>query len=540
MIIIESPTFQRTREQGRKLLLFIKQDSLDHDELKRYYADPLFQQDPGISHMCFCGLLYNGKKISATMGKHFLQETFLRPNKELMSHIHEIIVADASYFKLLSGRTKITDCYGEKLQCQLKGFEQKLCVYVPNYRSIFYNPKNEELIKTGLKALVSYQSYDIIKSGEWAYDMEDAVPLLKKCLNHPSLTCDIEATGLGLGSEIISIAFAWNEHEGIALYHFPKWYPLLKFFFEECDKRGVKLIFHRATFDLKLIIWELWMKGPFNYSGMFEGLHCFRHVECSQILTYLALNSTTEVSLGLKENSYEWAGNYGIGIKDASNVEPKKLLTYNLKDVLATWYVWKKYWPVCEKDHQLQVYREIFQPSINPLLQMMLVGQPVDLKRLDEVDQELQDEKKRCMDIIQNTQEIILYTTILKDRALKKKNDSLKVKQFDFWEFPDVVYNPNSDLQTRGLLFDYLGYEPTDFTDKGAPSVAGKVLPKLLGKGPYDHVIQALIDLAKVTIILSTFITGIRRDTVAGYLRGDYSIGGTQSGRLSSGEVKDS
>ena len=74
--------------------------------------------------------------------------------------------------------------------------------------------------------------------------------LIKK----PALTIDIETTGLHLGSEILSIAFAWDKHNGGAIYmkHINK--QLIKEFF--VNYKGT-MIFHNALFDCKHLIYNL-------------------------------------------------------------------------------------------------------------------------------------------------------------------------------------------------------------------------------------------------------------------------------------------
>jgi DNA polymerase-1 len=524
-------------QKSIRITLLIKEDAFDIDMLKKYYIDPLFNRDHSIGCVIAVSLLYNGKKVNATIGKAYLELLLKEASEALPDGLPKtIICADGPYFKFLTKRTKITDVYGEKVPCTLKGWEQFSTVYVPNYGALFYNPENINIIKSGLDALITYKSYDIINSGEWAYDQEDARYLLLKCLTKHSLTCDIETTGTMLGSKIISISFAWDCGNGIAIYNYPGWYKDLKFFFEAYRKQGGKLIFHRASFDVKILIYELWMRGPCDIHEMFKGLQIFRTVEDSQLLTYLARNSTADISLGLKENSYEWAGNYGIDVKDASTVEPKKLLTYNLKDCLATWYVWEKYWPVCETDKQLKVYADIFQPSLLPFLQMMILGLPIDLDQVDKVEKQLMQTQSECRKAIFNNWNVILYTTILQNENMKAANAKLKVKVHPFYHFADTQFNPGSGKQVAGLLYDYLQYPITELTDTGKPSTSGKALKALIGHGKHDDLIQKLLDLAEVNKILNTFVRAFKKNTIENFLRGTLNLGGTQSGRLSSSD----
>ena len=96
------------------------------------------------------------------------------------------------------------------------------------------------------------------------------------------------------------------------------------------------MIFHNALFDCKHLIHNL-------FPSIQQGLDIFEHVEDSMLYAYLAKNSTTEAKLDLKFNALEFAGNYGINIKDASELPVEVLLEYNLKDCLATWFVYSKY-----------------------------------------------------------------------------------------------------------------------------------------------------------------------------------------------------
>jgi DNA polymerase I-like protein with 3'-5' exonuclease and polymerase domains len=94
-------------------------------------------------------------------------------------------------------------------------------------------------------------------------------------------------------------------------------------------------------------------------------------------------------------------------------------------------------------------------------------------------------------------------------------------------------FNPNSVLQLRKLLFDYVGLEPTGIkTDKGEHSTNAEVLDKLA----LQHEIpQLILDVRKKTKIKNTYLDKIipqlDRDS---HLRTNFNLHGTTSGRLSS------
>ena len=117
-----------------------------------------------------------------------------------------------------------------------------------------------------------------------------------------------------------------------------------------------KMIFHNALFDCKHIIHQFFPNNPDSRVEMHKGLYAFKNVEDSMLYTYIAKNSRTEVKLDLKSNSLEFAGNYAVDVKDATKLPTDVLLEYNLKDCLATWFVYDKYRDIVIRDNLLESY----------------------------------------------------------------------------------------------------------------------------------------------------------------------------------------
>jgi len=189
------------------------------------------------------------------------------------------------------------------------------------------------------------------------------------------------------------------------------------------------------------------------FSSTQEGLDTFENVEDSLIYTYIAKNSTTEAKLDLKSNSLEFAGNYGIDIKDASNLPVNVLLKYNLKDCLATWYVYTKYKAIVLSNGLIEPYTTIFQPSIKVLLKMMLVGLPLDNSRVLEVEKELTTKHNKHVSAIANYPEIIKFNWGLRHDAMTQTNSQLKRKCKPFSDFLDLEFNPKSNKNIRELFY---------------------------------------------------------------------------------------
>ena len=92
----------------------------------------------------------------------------------------------------------------------------------------------------------------------------------------------------------------------------------------------------------------------------------------------MCTNNTQENTLGLKENALSFTGQYAVDVKDISLLPVNVLLEYNLKDVLATYWLYNKRKKELVTENQEEVYNQVFLPSIPVLLEMMLVGLPLN------------------------------------------------------------------------------------------------------------------------------------------------------------------
>ena len=508
-------------------LVLIKEDAIIEHELLKYYVNPLHDKGIDKDSIAVYGLLYEDSKVKAELGKAYLRMLLSKILK--LETVQNIIVADNSYFKWLTKKTKVIDCYGETFSAKLDGYEDFKVVLVPNYKSLFYNPNNQELITEGLTAITGFKKPNIIHSADYITTPDKVEDFLAKLCTKKALTIDIETTGLHLGSQILSIAFAWDKHNGgvIHLEHINK--DLLKEFF---IKYSGTMIFHNALFDCKHLIHNL-------FESIQEGLNVFEHVEDSMLYTYLAKNSTTEAKLDLKSNSLEFAGNYGVNVKDASNLPLDVLLEYNIKDCLATWHVYTKYKTIVENNNLLEPYTTIFQPSIKVLLKMMLIGLPIDNTKVLEVEKELQDKHDKHVSAIAKYPEIIKFNWALRHQTMVDVNNQLKRKCRPYSDFMDLEFNSKSNNNIRELFYTQLGYEATDFTETKQAATGSKTLKKLLliaKEESHKEILEHLIGIGQTSKILSTFIKAFKKYTTDGFLHGSLKLGGTQSGRLSSSD----
>lgn len=506
-------------------LILLKSGTVDHHNINEYYLNKL--QELGIpkTEVDTRELIYDTPaKVSAKCGKKWLEK--LLPT--IPDSVNKLIVTDSNYYKWLLKTTKSGDGYAEAKLGLLEGYERFRIVYVPNYETLFKQPENAVLIDIGLTALTTLVSNSIIHSEQYAVAYGEDVYLLDQLYQYPQLTVDIEAYGLAWDSAIATIAFAWDQHNGIAIDVRETGYLNVKRFMSQYQG---EFIFHNSLYDVKLIIRNWWMKHDLDYAGMQKGLGVFESVQDSMLTAYLAKNSTTTTALDLKSNALEFAGKYSIDVTDISKHSQEDLLRYNLIDTLATWYVWNKF----IDEVPTEPYLDIFQPSLKPLLKMMLVGLPLDAARVDEVNDELLAQEATYRAQVQVNEYVRTFTAKLQNEAMQYANSKLKTKVKPIEDFAHVTFNPSSGPQVGRLLYEEIGLPVLDKTKSGRPSTEAKVLKNLKNHTQDVDIIElidAILGIADNSKITGTFIKAFKDS--GNWVHGNLKLGGTQSGRLSS------
>ena len=516
--------------------------------IKNYYILPLINK--GIPEQEIEVLTYYGdSKISVPKAKEYAKDILERSQGKY------IYITNSAYYQALTGSKKPSSRYGYVDPCILdKGCSVVLGV---SYQTLIYDPKNQEKLDLSLEALsnaCTNQSnplgLGIIKTTKVGNTVKEVASLLEELKSKPMLTVDIETYGLKHNTAgIATIAMAWNKHEGVVFTvdylrtteEAKEVRKLLRTYFLETVHQPK--IYHNCTFDIKVLIYNLFMENDLDNTGLLLGLETLTTAfEDTRIIAYLATNSTAGNSLGLKDLAYSYTGNYALDeIQDITSVSLDKLLRYNLIDCLATWYVYKKYYPIMVTDQQEDLYKGLMKDSLKLIIQMELTGMPMIESRIQEVKEQLEGQANDALSII-NTHPLILdYITILQEEAMVKANAKLKKKQHPIEHFKHITFNPRSIPNLRGLLYDVLNLPVIDVTEKGKPATGADTLVKLLVHVKNDshrELLQAIVDLSKVNKILSAFIPafeeGINKEDGRKWLHGNFNLGGTVSGRLSS------
>lgn len=184
--------------------------------------------------------------------------------------------------------------------------------------------------------------------------------------------------------------------------------------------------------------------------------------------------------------------------------------TYAAMDALCTFLLYEKFVKIKQNKKLKWVYENILIPGCRFLTDIQDNGVPFDKKRL-----------YLSQEIMQNDI----------DASIAKLYENPAIRKFE--EINAKSFNPNSTVQLRQLLFDFLGLQPTGKkTGTGAHSTDAEVLKELASQ---SEVPQLILDIRQKSKIKNTYLDKIipqlDRDS---RLRTGFNLHGTTSGRLSS------
>lgn len=539
-------------EERNRYKICILVNDIRKDEILREYIIP-FDLNP--EEIIVISLFQNKakKKTPCIEQKAYIQNELVPVLNDL--GIEYLLVGDGDYFKTITKSPKVDTVLGYVLDTDYGSYKT---VYIPNYRTIFYDPtKVREKIALGIGALQAWiqgtyvaPGVAIIKSGSYPRNLEEIASWLHQLHSCPALTCDIETFSLKhYSAGIGTIGFAWNQGEGVC---FPvdlldepsdraKARRLLKEFFETYQG---KIIYHHIAFDVTVLIYQLFMEHLLDNKGLLYGLEVMlRNWDDTKLISYLATNSCAGNKLSLKDQAQSFAGNYAQSdIKDIRKIPLPQLLQYNLVDCLSTWFVHTKHWGRLIDDNQLEIYESIFKPATKDIIQMQLTGMPVDMNRVREVKALLQTDYDNALKIMQDNPIIQKFTYELNEQWVIDKNETYKKKRVTLAD-ANESFNPNSGIQLQKLLFEDLALPILAKTENKQPATGGDVLKDLRNHTQNENILSfltALIDYKAVDKILTSFIPAMEEAQQGEdgwhYLFGNFNLGGTVSGRLSSSD----
>ena len=486
------------------------------------------------------------KKTAAKDIKQYIEETIIPFVKK--NQCKYILVCDGEYFKYLTKKPKANPYLGYVISTDI-GF----VIYVPSYKGSLYDVSFGSKLDIAFNALslhldgsYSDPGKNIIKTQVYPSSPTEIATVLDSLHSTNKLTCDIETWSLKhYDSGIATITFCWNEHEGTAFsvdfsqnQRNEEIRSLLRSFFE--SYKGT-LIFHNITYDMYILVYQLYMQDLLDIKGLLTGLEVLlRNFEDTKIISYLATNTCAGNNLSLKTLAQEFAGNYAQEeINNIDAIPKEELLRYNLIDGLSTWFVFNKYYPIMVKDNQEDIYKNIYKPAVKDIIQMQLTGLPMDMNRVLAAEKEMEAIKEDAFNRILGSNIIKSFMEDYKNKWVEYKNSIYKKKTVTVDDCNEV-FNPNSNNMLKDVLYSYLKLPVLDQTPAKEPAVGKDILAKLINHTQNQEekdLLQALVDYKDVIKILTAFIptfkAAIPTDNGRSYIYGSQNATGTVSGRYS-------
>jgi len=277
------------------------------------------------------------------------------------------------------------------------------------------------------------------------------------------------------------------------------------------DKKIV--VFHNAKFDLAFFEYH------FNFN--------FPRFEDTMLLHYLidenpgthglkALAMKYTVYGDYEKGMYDWMAQYrkehGILKNDFNwgDIPFDIMKLYAGMDAAVTFLLYEKFIKIKQNKRLCKVYENILIPGCRFLTDLQDNGVPFDAQRLLKGQLLMQEQIDEAI------------ATLYRDPA---------IAQFEAINGKD--FNPNSTMQLRQLLFDFLGLTPTGKkTGTGANSTDAEVLGELASQSEVPGLILAIRQKSKIkNTYLDKILPQLDRDS---RLRTGFNLHTTTSGRLSS------
>lgn len=552
------------RSNNYDVAILIKQASFDKSSMETNYVNPLHALGIPAESIVGISLEYGqNNKVNKKQMTEYIEYIKLYLSK---LNIQYLLCADSSYYKELTGQKKAETNLDKAVPCTVKGLEHIKVIYMLNYASLIYNPAQQDKIDMAIDTLVAAYNgaTNNIKleftDARYPTSYNEIKAELERLHQYPSLAIDIEAFSLKLGKAgIASICFCESQTAGTAfLVDYKPCVPtgglygnqvrnepirrLLKEFLT--TYKGEK-VFHGGSYDIKQLVWELWMNHPLDFKNLVDGTHIItNNYHDSLFVSFLCLNSTARPELGLKPLSYEYAGDYGEeSIKDVRKIEPFQLLKYNLTDGCCTNFVIDKYWERMFDDEQEEVYRH-FLDMQRVLTVTELHGLPMDEQQLIRVSTKFENRRDELVasinkhDLTEQARAIIVSGKVIEDNKKLKK---IKRKFEDYDE--KFEFNPNSSQQLAVLVHKVMGLPITKLTPTKEPKMDSDVLQTLIHKtnDPEEKQLLAeIIELSELSTVINTFIKAFKEGMLKAdgrrYLHGNFNLARVKSGRLSSSD----
>ena len=423
-----------------------------------------------------------------------------------------LILVGSEPFKHFTKKTSITEYNG-------KVIEERFLALI-NPAMIKFRPEAKKSFEEAVESITGYVSGDLVQKslGEdrcfGIQDSEELHKYLQEALDHPNdfIGLDSETSALYCRDGfMLGFSMSYKREHGV--------YVDCECIDEKAEKMMQELfnkkrvVFHNSKFDLQ------WFEYHFNFE--------FPHFEDTMLMHYMFdENPGTHglKTLAIKHTDYgdyeaeldNWIKDYlkRTGILKASfsyDLVPFEVMkNYAAMDAIVTFLLFEKFEQAIKKNEKLYwVYKNLLIEGVRFLKDVEGNGVPFDKTRLEFGQKRMGEDIDNAVEALQSFPEVKAF--------IKAKGG----------------FNPNSTLQLRSLLFDYIGLAPTGKkTGTGADSTDAEVLGILAEQHEVPkHILEIRQKVKIKNTYLDKIIPNLDRD---GRLRTGFNLHGTTSGRLSS------
>lgn len=424
-----------------------------------------------------------------------------------------LILVGAEAFKQFTRKTSVTEYNG-------KIIDEKFLALI-NPAIIKFKPEAKKSFEEAIESISGYVSGELKiekLSEDKCYgiqDKEQAIDFLQKAIDHPLpyIALDSETSALYCrDGYMLGFSMSYEPDHGI--------YCDADVIDEDVEAKMQELfnkktvVFHNAKFDLQWFIYHFNFNFP-KFEDTMLMHYMFDENPGTHGLKTLAMKHTPfgDYEKPLEDWSAEYRRKHGI-LKEAFSYDliPFDVMKdYAAMDAVVTFALYQKMRPAIEKNKRLLwVYENILLEGCNFLRQVENNGVPFNRERLEFAQGVMQEDIEKAVAELYEFPEVRQFE--------KARGDS---------------FNPNSTVQLRSLLFDYINLTPTGKkTGTGAHSTDAEVLGQLAEEHPVPKHILEIRQKNKIkTTYLDKIIPNLDRDS---RLRTGFNLHGTTSGRLSS------
>lgn len=391
---------------------------------------------------------------------------------------------------------------------------------ISNPAMLAFKPEGKPDFQRALDKLHKYIGGEIAAKTTGDYkgieDTEEAKQYLLEILENAQgyVAWDTETTALyPRDGYVLGVSLSYATHQGR--------YISCDCLDEECIEllqqiaNNYSAVFHNMKFDYKMIKYHLGIDFDRDRVHDTMLLHYALDENDSHGLKQLALKYTDygDYDSALDDFKKEYCAQHGMLQEDFTyDLIPFDIISeYASIDTAVTYDLFNKFWPIVQKnDKLLKVYKELLVAGTLFLMDMEEVGIPISRERMEAANNYLDRE------ILAAKEAVYSFDEVKQFEAITKK-----------------IFNPNSVMQLREVLFDFVGLKPTGKKTKaGAISTDAEVLETLSEEHPLPKAILKVRQLGKIqNTYVSKILPQLDKDQ---RIRTNFNLTFTTSGRLSS------